>query len=100
MRVRKQYLTAVLIVLLGVCVVLGSVAAGLATGEPQTWLKSQSWYSARVVWWLFALAIILSGLVLILQRRVGDSSERDREIRTEADFKRNRRQLIERVRTD
>ena len=86
--------------LLGVCVVLGSVAAGLATGEPQTWLKSQSWYSARVVWWLFALAIILSGLVLILQRRVGDSSERDREIRTEADFKRNRRQLIERVRTD
>ena len=86
--------------LLGVCVVLGSVAAGLATGEPQTWLKSQSWYSAQVVWWLFALAIILSGLVLILQRRVGDSSERDREIRTEADFKRNRRQLIERVRTD
>ena len=100
MRVRKQYLTAVLILLVGVCVVLGSVAANLATGEAQTWLRSQSWYSARLFWWLFALAIILSGLVLILQRRVGDSSERDREIRTEADFKRNRRQLIERVRTD
>ena len=100
MRVRKQYLTAVLILLVGVCVVLGSVAAGLATGEAQDWLKSQSWYSAWLFWWLFALAIILSGLVLILQRRVGDSSERDREIRTEADFQRNRRQLIERVRTD
>ena len=86
--------------LVGVCVVLGSVAAGLATGEEQTWLKSQSWYSARLVWWLFALAIILSGLVLILQRRVGDSSERVHEIRSEADFQRNRRQLIERVRTD
>ena len=93
-------MTAVLILLVGVCVVLGSVAANLATGEAQTWLRSQSWYSARLFWWLFALAIILSGLVLILQRRVGDSSERDREIRTEADFKRNRRQLIERVRTD
>ncbi len=86
--------------LVGVCVVLGSVAANLATGEAQTWLRSQSWYSARVVWLLFGVAAVLSVAVVIWQRRLGDSSERDREIRTEADFKRNRRQLIERVRTD
>ena len=73
---------------------------GVATSEVQTWLKSQSWYSAWVVWLLLGVAAVLSVAVVIWQRRLGDSSERDREIRTEADFKRNRRQLIERVRTD
>ena len=97
---RKQYLTAVLIVLVGVCVVLSSVAANLATGEVQTWLKLQSWYSARVVWLLLGVAAVLSVAVVIWQRRLGDSPERAHGIRSEADFQRNRRQLIERVRTD
>ena len=86
--------------LVGVCVVLGSVAGGLATGEAQTWLRSQCWYSARVVWLLFGVAAVLSVGVVIWQRRLGDSSERAHGIRSEADFQRNRRQLIERVRTD
>ena len=86
--------------LVGVCVVLGSVAAGVATGEVQTWLRSQSWYSARVVWLLLGVAAVLSVGVVIWQRRLGDSPERVRGIRSEADFQRNRRQLIERVRTD
>ena len=86
--------------LVGVCVVLGSIAAGLATGEAQTWLKSRSWYSAWVVWLLLGVAAVLSVAVVIWQRRLGDSPERAHGIRPKADFQRNRRQLIERVRTD
>ncbi len=93
-------MTAVLIVLVGVCLVLDSVVAGLATGEVQAWLKLQSWYSARVVWLLLGVAVVLSVGVVIWQRRLGDSPERVRGIRSEADFQRNRRQLIQRVRTD
>ena len=112
-------------VLVGVCLVLGSMAAGLATSELQTWLKSQPWYLAletvlersgrflsmlvlvgkfqfqfyTLLWWCFVPAVVLSGVVLILQRRLGGSSGRAPATRTEADFQRNRRQLLERVQT-
>ena len=86
--------------LVGVCAVLVSVAAGLATSEVQIWLGSQSWCSPRVVLLLLGVAAVLSVGVVIWQRRLGDSPERARGIRSEADFQRNRRQLIERVRTD
>ena len=76
------------------------MAAGLATSELQTWLKSRPWYSAQLVLWCFGLAVVLSGVVLILQRRLGESSGRAPATRTEADFQRNRRQLLERVRAD
>jgi hypothetical protein len=93
--------TAILLIVLGgLCAALLAIISGAAKELFRVWIEAQRWYSPTLVW-LLLIAVVIAGIAIAVSQYVlAPSAQQAGSSISERQLKRNRRQMIARVRHD
>jgi len=82
------------------CLALLSIATNLASSEIQDWLQTQSWYSMPRLWLLIAFLVVIEAMIALWRHQISTDSTGVQSVLSDAYLKRNRSQMLLRVRHD